>query len=106
LCPPPICDFLLKKKKRRRRRERRKKRKKRRRRRRKRRRRREKKKKNQPNLCCLYNHWSMAKLPVASPLKKTESFPPKTLPEAINCGELCFSITITILKSSLQWLSV
>ena len=27
------------------------------------------------NLCCPYTHWSMVKLPVASPLKKTESFP-------------------------------
>ena len=27
------------------------------------------------NLCCPYTHWSMVKLPVASPLKKTEFFP-------------------------------
>jgi len=27
------------------------------------------------NLCCFYTHWNIVKLPVASPLKNTESFP-------------------------------
>ena len=46
----------------------------------------------------------MVKLLVASPLKKIESF--LTLPVVISYGELYFSILITILKSSLQWLPV
>ena len=32
-----------------------------------------KKNSTKSNLCCPYTHWSMVKLPVASPLKKTES---------------------------------
>ena len=41
------------------------------------------------NLCCPYTHWSIVKLPVASPLKKTEfSYVPPPFPEAINCEEL------------------
>lgn len=49
------------------------------------------------NLCRLYTHLSMVKLPVASPLKITESFstPPS---EGINCEELQFIIFITSLR--------
>jgi hypothetical protein len=43
---------------------------------------------------------------VASPLKKTESFPTPNPPETISCGKLYISILIIIFKSSLQWLSV
>ena len=32
------------------------------------------KKKYRPSLCCPYTHWNMVKLPVASPLQKSESF--------------------------------
>jgi hypothetical protein len=42
------------------------------------------------------------KLPVVSLLKQTASFPV----EAITCGELHFSILITVFKSSLLWLSI
>lgn len=38
-----------------------------------------KKRKTKSNLCCPYTNWSMA-----SPLKKTESFPTPTLSEAMN----------------------
>lgn len=40
------------------------------------------------SLYYLYTHWSMVKLLVACPLKKTESFLTPTHTEAINCGEL------------------
>ena len=36
---------------------------------------------NKSNMHCPYTHWSMVKLPVASPLKKTESFPTCTPPK-------------------------
>jgi hypothetical protein len=39
---------------------------------------------------------------VASPLKKTEFFPTHTPAWSLSCGELHFSILITI-KSSLRW---
>jgi hypothetical protein len=35
----------------------------------------EEEEKNKPSFCCLYTHWSKVKLPVASPIKKTYSFP-------------------------------
>jgi hypothetical protein len=38
------------------------------------------------NVCCPYTHWSMVKLPMASPLKKPENLPQP--PEAINYEEL------------------
>lgn len=50
-----------------------------------------------PHLCCQDAHWTLIKLPVASPLGETEFFP-IFLPEVINCEELHFSIFITILK--------
>lgn len=37
------------------------------------------KKINKSNSCCLYTHWNMVPFPVASPLKKTESFPTATV---------------------------
>lgn len=40
----------------------------------------------------------MLKLPAARILKKNESFPTPTLPEAINYAEIHFSICITILR--------
>lgn len=56
------------------------------------------KKKKKSNLFCPCTHWSMVKLPVTKPLKKTESY--LTLPGAINCEELHFSISITVFKES------
>jgi hypothetical protein len=57
---------------------------------------------NQVQLCCQYTHWSMIKLPMVSPLKKTVSFPTQIPARSHQCGELCFSIVITFfLKSSL-----
>jgi hypothetical protein len=35
----------------------------------------EEKRKNKSNLCWLYTHWNTVKLPMASPLRKTESLP-------------------------------
>lgn len=65
----------------------------------------EEKRKRKEGVCCLYLHWPMGKLPVASPLEKTESFPltssSQPLDKAINCGELHSIIFGTILKSSL-----
>lgn len=49
--------------------------------------------------CIFTGAWS-------NPLKKTESFPACTLPEAINCGVAHFTILVTVFKSCLQWLSV
>lgn len=37
-----------------------------------------KEKKSKSNLCCPYTHWNMVKLPVASPLRRPESFPTRT----------------------------
>jgi len=45
--------------------------------------------------CCPYTHWTIVKLPVASPLKTTGFFPAHGPSEAINCRELYFSIIIT-----------
>jgi hypothetical protein len=56
-------------------------------------------------LYCPYTHWSLVKLPVASLLKITESFP-TLLPESTNCEELPFGIFITIFKVFLQWFPV
>ena len=50
------------------------------------------------NLCCPCAHWSMARLPVASLLQKTESFS-TLVPEAIHYGELHFRNLITTLRS-------
>lgn len=57
------------------------------------------------NLCCLYTHWSMVKLPGASPVQKTESFSTPG-PEAVNSEELPFSIFIIVFKDSLRWFLV
>lgn len=51
-------------------------------------------------MCCPYTHWSMVKLPVAKPLKETEFY--LTLPGAIICEDLHFSISSTIFQSPLQ----
>lgn len=48
---------------------------------------------------CPCSHWSTVKLLVASPLKRSESFPSSPVPSI--CGELHFSVLITIFKSSL-----
>ena len=56
--------------------------------------------KKKSNVCCPYTHWSMVKLPVTSPLKKTEPSPPTPLLEAISCGELHISTPITTFKMS------
>lgn len=58
------------------------------------------------NLCCVHCQWSMAKLPLASSLKTSESFPNPTLAVALCCGELHFRFLIMTFKSSLQWLPV
>lgn len=63
------------------------------------------KKNHTSSICVAYiiTPRSMFKLPIASPLQKTESFPPATAPDALICGQLHFSILFTILKSSLPW---
>lgn len=60
-------------------------------------------KKNKPkfSLCCLYIHWSMLKLPAASPLQKPRPSLPTPPPEAVSCGALHFSILITNFENSL-----
>lgn len=49
-------------------------------------------------------HWSIVNLLVASPLQKDGSFPNPTPSVPSYCGELYFSILVTVFKSSLQWL--
>jgi hypothetical protein len=39
------------------------------------------------DLCCPCTHWSIAKLPIGSLLKKAESFPMRTPPGAMCCEE-------------------
>lgn len=62
------------------------------------------KKKKTSSPICITHYWSMAKVPVTSPIKITVSPPLRAPPEATNWEELHFSIFITTFKGSLQWL--
>lgn len=62
--------------------------------------------KNKSDLSYLYTRWAVVKLSVVCPLNKTESSHSRTPLEAINYGELHFSISIILFKNSLPWLPV